>query len=175
MTRVLFLLLLIFSSASIATPYYVPLCAVSGSSAASGSYAYPLCPSSSGGVIWFDISPTVDGRIANATAISNLTTTVNSHTSSISSLTTTVNSHTTSISDLTTTVNSHTTSLGDINASITTINSRLDALEAGGGGGGAAVTAADVLYVYSWGAGAVLLLWSLGFAVGAAKRSVQAA
>lgn len=35
------------------------------------------------------------------------------------------------------------------------------------------IAPADVLYVFSWGFGAVLFFWSLGFAVGAAKKLIS--
>ena len=35
------------------------------------------------------------------------------------------------------------------------------------------VTPENILYVYSWGMGAVLLPWSLGFAIGVAKRVIS--
>lgn len=35
-------------------------------------------------------------------------------------------------------------------------------------------TPAGILYVFTWGAGAILLPWSIGYAVGVAKRSIRA-
>ena len=35
------------------------------------------------------------------------------------------------------------------------------------------MTAADVLLDFTWGAGAVLFLWSFGYAIGAAKKAIQ--
>ena len=35
------------------------------------------------------------------------------------------------------------------------------------------VTAPDVAYVLSWGFGVVLFFWSLGYAIGAAKRAIK--
>jgi hypothetical protein len=37
------------------------------------------------------------------------------------------------------------------------------------------VTNDNILFIYSWGMGAVLLPWSLGFAVGLAKRVIAKA
>lgn len=34
------------------------------------------------------------------------------------------------------------------------------------------VTAADILYVFSWGSGSVLALWAIGYAVGAACSAI---
>ena len=38
-----------------------------------------------------------------------------------------------------------------------------------------AITPENILYVYAWGMGAILLPWSLGFAVGAAKKVINTA
>ena len=35
------------------------------------------------------------------------------------------------------------------------------------------IAPADVLYVFSWGFGAVLFFWSLGYSVGVAKKLIQ--
>jgi hypothetical protein len=35
------------------------------------------------------------------------------------------------------------------------------------------ITAADITYVWSWGVGVVLLLWSLGFGVGVVLRVLR--
>src|SRR3569833_435240 len=76
-----------------ATPIYAPLSMVVGASQSSGAYANPLCPSNSGGVIWYDIAPTVNVQQADAQNISALTSSlnttngkVNTNTSNISSL-----------------------------------------------------------------------------------------
>ena len=36
------------------------------------------------------------------------------------------------------------------------------------------ITPVEILYIYSWGAGSVLMLWSLGFAVGAVIKVIRA-
>lgn len=35
------------------------------------------------------------------------------------------------------------------------------------------LTASEIAYVFSWGFGVVLFFWSLGFAIGAAKRAIN--
>lgn len=37
------------------------------------------------------------------------------------------------------------------------------------------IAAADILYVYTWGVGAVLSMWALGYAVGAAITALRKA
>lgn len=35
------------------------------------------------------------------------------------------------------------------------------------------INATDILYVYTWGVGAVFFLWSLGYAIGVAKATIK--
>lgn len=40
---------------------------------------------------------------------------------------------------------------------------------------GLGITPAELLYVFSWGAGAVLSLWAIGYAIGAASTALSKA
>lgn len=35
------------------------------------------------------------------------------------------------------------------------------------------ITPSSILYIYTWGMGAVLMMWALGYAVGAAKKGIN--
>src|SRR3569832_1310296 len=95
-----FVICMLATSIVLAGPIYAPMCLVSGASASSGSYAYPLCPSSSGGVIWYNIGPTIDGQIQDAQNIATFTTSLNTTISTVITISSNITTQQSNVSTL---------------------------------------------------------------------------
>jgi len=124
-----FVICMLATSIVLAGPIYAPMCLVSGASASSGSYAYPLCPSSSGGVIWYNIGPTIDGQIQDAQNIATLTTSLNNTISTVNGHTTSINSLNSSVSSLTSSLNTTISTVNTNSSNITTLQGNVSTLQ----------------------------------------------